>query len=86
MTKAKTNGNGHYLRGDDAQDRNRRIYVLKHFGGLTNGVIAASMKLTTQRVQQILAKHKERSLWILDLSHAHIPGHHGEGMFTRISP
>lgn len=64
----KTNGNGKYMKGSAALERNRRIYVLKHFGGLSSDAIAAATKLTGGRVRQILAKHKEPELFILDLS------------------
>ncbi len=67
-TKNTTNGNGKYLKGDDALVRARKIYVLRHFGGLTLGQIATALNLTGERVRQVLKKHREPNLWLVDFS------------------
>jgi len=79
----KTNGNGKYKKASstEAQERNRKIYVLKHFGGLHNDVIGTVLGLTGERVRQVLKKHRETSLWLADFSNASV-----EHMFTRIGP
>ena len=66
-TKPKTNGNGKYLSGAEAHERNRRIYVLRHFCGVLPKDIAPIVKVTRARVQQILATHEEK-LYIVDFA------------------
>ena len=58
-THLKTNGNGKYLKGIEAHQRNRRINIL-HQCGLSNVAIAPHVKVTPARVSQILEAHGEK--------------------------
>ncbi len=59
MTTIKTNGNGKYLKGDEALQRNRIINILDQCG-LSSVAIAPHVKLTSARVRQILGAHGEK--------------------------
>ena len=80
--KTPANGNGKYLKGDAALERARKIYVLRHFGGMTLGQIATVLHITGERVRQVLKTHKYPNMCIVDLSPA---GFHKDS-FTRIGP
>ena len=57
--RPKRNGNGKYLKGDEAHARNRRINIL-HQCGLSSVAIAPHVKVTAARVSQILEAHGEK--------------------------
>ncbi len=67
-TNGKTNGNGKYMKGDDALVRARKIYVLRHYGEMTLGQIAEVLDLTGERVRQVLKTHHRYSLYLMDMS------------------
>lgn len=57
--RPKRNGNGKYLKGIEAHQRNRRINIL-HQCGLSNVAIAPHVKVTPARVAQILGGSAEK--------------------------